>query len=108
VRQQRLLAVARSIVMADLPEAWLDAPLALLTPLFHEIESTMPAALAVRGSYVGLSAQGWLRRLDGDRIRPVDFESSPAWLAGDVVFLSEEDVLGEAVPPGRCASPSWF
>lgn len=92
MRQQRLLAVARSIVMADLPDAWLEAPLALLTPLFHEIESTMPAALSARGSYVGLGAQGWLRRLDGDRIRPVDFESSPAWLAGDVVFLSEEDI----------------
>jgi hypothetical protein len=92
IRQQRLLALGRSIGIADLPEPWLDAPLALLTPLFHEIDSGIAAALSARGSYVGLGAQGWLRRLDGDRVRPVAFESSPAWLAGDVVFLSAEDV----------------
>lgn len=92
VRQQRLLCVGRPIVAADLPEDWLDAPLALLTPLFHEIDAALPAALAARGAYVGLGAQGWLRRLDGDRVRPVDFDASPQWLTGDAVFLSEEDV----------------
>ena len=92
VSQQRLLAVGRSIRIEDVPPAWLDAPLALLTSLFHEINADVAPALSKRGALVGLGAQGWLRRLEGDRVRPMAFEQAPSWLAGDVVFVSEEDL----------------
>ncbi len=92
LRQQRLLAVGRPLRLEDVPVEWLDAPLVLLTTLFHEISPEVAQALVNRGALVGLGAQGWLRRLDGDRVRPVAFEPRPAWLAGDVVFVSDEDL----------------
>lgn len=93
VRQQRLLMLAREISLADVPSDWLDAPLVLLAPLFHEIEAGMAQALKGRGAIVGLGAQGWLRRLEGDRVCPEEFSVAPEWLAGEVVFVSEEDLL---------------
>lgn len=91
-RDQRLLARGRSIDLALVPDGWLGAQIILLTPLFHEIEVRPLTQLIGRGAVVGIAAQGWLRELDGDHVRPVAFESSPAWLAGDVVFVSDEDV----------------
>ncbi len=41
---------------------------------------------------MGLGAQGWLRRVDGNRVLPGLVEAAPEWLRGNVVFLSEEDV----------------
>jgi hypothetical protein len=93
IRHQRLLAVARPLGLEDIPRDWLDAPIVLLTSLFHEIDSGLAPALSRRGALVGLGAQGWLRRLEGDRVQPMPFEPSPAWLAGEAVFVSEEDVL---------------
>jgi sugar/nucleoside kinase (ribokinase family) len=92
-RQQRLLAVARPLGLEDIPHDWLDAPIVLLTSLFHEIDGALAPALMGRDALVGLGAQGWLRRLEGDRVLPMPFESSPAWLAGEAVFVSEEDLL---------------
>jgi sugar/nucleoside kinase (ribokinase family) len=92
VRQQRLLATAQPISLAGIPAAWLDAPLVLLTSLFHEIDADIAPALTQSGALVGLGAQGWLRRLESDRVRPLAFEPAPAWLAGNVVFVSEEDL----------------
>jgi len=106
VRQQRLLATGRRLSLEDLPVEWLDAPLVLLTSLFHEIEADIAPALASRGALVGLGAQGWLRRLEGDRVQPMAFEPSPAWLAADVVFVSEEDVAdAERVAEWRSRTP---
>jgi sugar/nucleoside kinase (ribokinase family) len=93
VRRQRLLATASPLGLQDIPRDWLDAPIVLLTSLFHEIDDWMAPALARRGALVSLGAQGWLRRLEGDRVLPMPFESSPAWLAGEAVFVSEEDLL---------------
>jgi sugar/nucleoside kinase (ribokinase family) len=91
-RRQRLLAQGRSINLDAAPKGWLDAPIVLLTPLFHEIDASAASKLASRRIIVGVAAQGWLRELDGDRVRAAAFDSSPPWLAGDVVFVSEEDV----------------
>jgi hypothetical protein len=92
-RRQRLLATARPLAATDIPRQWVSVPLVLLTSLFHEIEDTLPSTLAQYGTVVGLGAQGWLRRLEGDRVQPMPFEPSPAWLAGDAVFVSEGDLL---------------
>ena len=91
-RTQRLLARGRPIDFAGLPGEWLEAPIVLLTPLFHEVEPAAVRRLASGRALLGLAAQGWLRQLDGDRVRPAPFDASPPWLAGDVVFVSDEDV----------------
>jgi pfkB family carbohydrate kinase len=92
VRSQRLLSRGRPISFEDVPPEWLLAPMLLLTPLFHEIEQPAAARLAAKGAMTGVEPQGWLRALDGDRVKPGPFESSPEWLVGDVVFVSDEDV----------------
>jgi sugar/nucleoside kinase (ribokinase family) len=92
VRQQRLLDVGRLITAEDLPAEWMSAPLLLLTTLFHEISPDVAQEFIDRGATVGLGAQGWLRRREGDQVRPVPFEPEPDWLAGEVVFVSEEDL----------------
>jgi sugar/nucleoside kinase (ribokinase family) len=92
IRRQRLLDVGRQIGLADLPEPWLDTPLVLLTSLFHEIDGGIAPSLAARGAIVGLGAQGWLRSLEGDRVGHAPFEPAPSWLAGEAVFVSQEDL----------------
>ena len=91
-RSQRLLARGQPIDFDDAPQGWLEAPIVLLTPLFHEIEPSSVQRLASDGVVLGVAAQGWLRQLDGDRVKATPFDASPPWLAGDVVFVSDEDI----------------
>ena len=91
-RAQRLLASSRRLDFDALPEGWLASPIALLTPLFHEIEPEVVKQLTSGDALIGVAAQGWLRELAGDVVRPGAFEPSPAWLGGDVVFISDEDI----------------
>ena len=91
-RTQRVTPTSAPISLDDIPEAWRDVSLVLLTPVFHDVASELPRQLVRQGTIVGLGAQGWLRRLDGDRVLPGVVEAAPEWLCGDVVFLSEEDV----------------
>ena len=101
-RTQRVLASGRQIGLADVPEAWLDAPSVLLTPVFHDVEPALPSQLVKQGTSVAIAAQGWLRRLEGERVTPSEVEPAPEWLRGDVVFVSEEDVTNpEAVQQWR-------
>jgi sugar/nucleoside kinase (ribokinase family) len=98
-RSQRILATGRTLTLQDMPRGWLKTPLMLLTPVFQEIEVAFPRALSAGNSLVGVAAQGWLRRLEGDRVRQVEFDEAPAWLGGHVVFVSDEDVSdADAVP----------
>ncbi len=92
VRTQRLHAHGREITLDDVPRSWLAAPIVLLTPVFHDVATSLPRQLAQPGRIIGLGAQGWLRRLDGDRVLPGVVEPRPEWLVGDVVFVSDEDV----------------
>ena len=102
VRTQRVLSTADAIRLRDVPEAWRWAPVVLLTPVLHDIDPAMPAALASPDTLLGVGAQGWLRRLDGDRVLPGAFDSEPPWLRGDAVFVSEEDLVdAEAVEAWR-------
>ena len=91
-RVQRLLSRAAPLTLADIPEACLDAPSFLLAPVFHDIEPAVAQQLVKNGTNVAIGAQGWLRRLNGDRVRAGTIEAEPDWLHGDTVFLSEEDV----------------
>ncbi|HEX5369510.1 MAG TPA: PfkB family carbohydrate kinase, partial [Dehalococcoidia bacterium] len=106
VRTQRLGERGRELTLDDIPAAWLDAPIVLLTPVFHDVAPELPGKLIGPGRLVGLGAQGWLRRLDGDRVLPGTFEPRPGWLHGNVVFVSEEDVSdAEAVAAWRQQVP---
>jgi 1D-myo-inositol 3-kinase len=91
-REQLLLATALPLGIDAIPETWREAPIILLAPVFHDIQDNVPAQLARPGTLLGLGAQGWLRRLDGERVLKGRFEARPSWLAGDVVFVSEEDI----------------
>ena len=91
-RSQRLLSSSTPLSLEAIPGPWRDASLVLLTPVFHDIDPELPRQLVTADTIVGLGAQGWLRRIDGDRVVPGIVEPAPPWLYGDVVFLSAEDI----------------
>ncbi len=94
-RIQRLLSRADSIERGDIPQAWLQAPIVLLGPVFHEI----PAEIARQfspGALVGVSAQGWLREMDVDgRVRHAQWRGEPFWDGATAIFASDEDLAGD-------------
>jgi sugar/nucleoside kinase (ribokinase family) len=101
-RLQRVSPATGRIGLDDLPVEWLKAPIILLGPVLDEIDVGLPRRFAGRGALVGLGSQGWLRRLDGDRVLPGRVVGDEPWLAGDVVFVSQEDVVdAEAVAAWR-------
>jgi sugar/nucleoside kinase (ribokinase family) len=91
-RRQRILAVGRALTLADVPQEWRGAPLILLAPLFHDVDAALPSQIARAGAVVGLGAQGWLRRLEGETVHAGRVDAEAPWLAGDAVFVSDEDV----------------
>lgn len=91
-RLQRLPSLAEPLGIDDVPVAWRDAPIVLLAPVFHDVDPDVAKALTSRDHLVGLGAQGWLRRLEDGSVLPGSVEPHPDWLAGDVVFVSDEDV----------------
>jgi sugar/nucleoside kinase (ribokinase family) len=91
-RTQCVLTPARPLGLDDIAGAWRVAPIVLFAPVFHDVEPELPRRLWGHGPLIGLSAQGWLRRTEGDRVLPGIVEPRPAWLTGDVVFVSDEDV----------------
>lgn len=92
-RTQRVLARATQIRAADIPADWLDAPLALLCPVIGEVDADLDNRLKHERALVCVGAQGWLRRLEGDRVTTDQFEPRPHWLEGaDIVCVSQEDV----------------
>jgi len=105
-RRQRAVAAGPCLGMDDIPPAWRRAPISLLAPVLHDVDSSLPGQLAALAGLTGLGAQGWLRRLEGDRVLPGEVEPMPRWLAGDAVFVSDEDVEDpEAVAVWRESVP---
>jgi sugar/nucleoside kinase (ribokinase family) len=92
-RTQRVLSTSTPLTLEDIPEEWQAAPIVLLTPVFHDVAPDVARKLSGSVTVLGLGAQGWLRQLDTDRVIPGEIEDAPAWLHGDVVFLSEEDAV---------------
>ncbi len=95
-RVQYLRAAGEPVPEAAVPEAWRAARVALLGPVYHEVD----VATAARFTGLrGLCAQGYLRRADADgRIRPLPPDAWPtADIRGiDVLVVSEEDLGGRA------------
>ena len=92
-REQRVSSRADRLEIGHVPSEWRQAPIILLAPVFHDIDPAIVTQVGGANSLVGLAAQGWLRRAEGDRVQPGKVEPRPAWLGGDAVFVSEEDVL---------------
>jgi hypothetical protein len=96
-RVQRLPSAGAPIPADLLPDAWLDAAVTLLGPVYHEVD----AALAARPrGLVGVCAQGFLRRADADGlIRPLpaaSWDAAPLLRHARALFLSEEDIGPDA------------
>jgi sugar/nucleoside kinase (ribokinase family) len=96
-RHQELVALAPTLRPADIPAEWRRVGILHLAPIAHEV--TAGIAAAVRADFIGLTPQGWLRRLAvGAPVTPQPVGHIPSALLAraDAVVLSEEDVGGDA------------
>lgn len=94
-REQFLLAVADPIQPGDIPSPWRAAPIVLLGPLAHELDSRF--AELFPNALVGVTPQGWLREWDASgRVSLRRWSEAPQILPHvDVLILSEEDLKGD-------------
>jgi len=90
-RRQRVLAQADVVSEADVPQAWRDAPTVLLGPVCGEAPPSL--ANAFGSGIVGVSAQGWLRKVDRrHRVLRQAWQGEPFWSGCRVLFVSDEDL----------------
>jgi hypothetical protein len=103
-RAQYLRAPGEAIPASLVPEAWTEARIALLGPVYHEVDSAVAARF--RGT-VGVCGQGHLRRADRDgRVRPLPpdaWDAAPLLRHARALFLSEEDIALD----GADAPAAW-
>ena len=100
-RMQRLRSRAAPIEPADVPGAWLAAPIVLLGPVFHEIPASFARQFS-RNALVGVSAQGWLRAIDDEgRVRHAPWRGAPFWDGASAIFASDEDLAGDETELAR-------
>lgn len=95
-RVQYLLARGQELSAADVPQAWLSAPIVLLGPLTQELNPDLIALFPRReGAIIAATPQGWLRRWDPDgRVWPTPWqEAERALPLLDVLILSHDDLL---------------
>jgi 1D-myo-inositol 3-kinase len=95
-RVQYLRERAPELTLADLPSAWLAAPIILLGPLAQEIPLTLLRNLPrTPNSLLAATPQGWLRRWDADgRVWPTPWaEAEEMFALLDVLILSHDDLL---------------
>jgi len=92
VRTQFIRAVAGQIKAEDIPPAWREAKIVLLSPLTGELEGNIVEVFP--HSLIGVTPQGWMRCWHGEgRVFPRPWQGAAEVLtrAGVVVF-SEKDV----------------
>jgi sugar/nucleoside kinase (ribokinase family) len=90
-RIQYIRGVASKITPADVPSAWLSAPLVHLAPLTDEVDPQI--AHQFKDATVMLTLQGWLRRWDADgRVRFKPWFDADVLQDIDLVVFSEEDI----------------
>jgi hypothetical protein len=93
-RDQALPALSEPLDADDIPLEWRrGAVIVLLAPVFHDVDDACGRAFTSPKRFLGLGAQGWLRRLEGEKVMPGSVEARPSWLHGDAVFVSEEDLV---------------
>jgi hypothetical protein len=94
-RRQVVRSVAGRLDLSAVPQAWRRAPIAHLAPLIQEVDPSLVGAFPL--SLVGVTPQGWLRRLDArGAVSPCAWESAETVLRrATAVVLSVEDVGGD-------------
>jgi hypothetical protein len=101
-RKQRLHERSAPIPLDALPDAWRAPVIALVGPVFGEVDPAMASAFDDR-ALVGVSPQGWLRALDADGyVVRSRYAGAPFWRGADAIFVSDEDLLG-----GRADAEPW-
>ncbi len=91
-RRQRVPSRANAMACDDVPRAWLEASIVLIGPVLDEIPPSLATTFA-EASLVGVSAQGWLRRIDEDsHVEHTEWRGAPFWDGADVLFVSDEDL----------------
>lgn len=99
-RLQYIPRRAEAIEPSSLPQEWRRCPVVLLGPVAGEVEDGLAACFP--RSLLGVSAQGWLRRIGPDyRVRPLSPRERQweALLAGArALFVSDEDLSPEEAP----------
>lgn len=94
-RVQYVRAVAAPIGPAAIPLHWWRAPIVHLAPVAWEVDPSLASRFPT--SFVGLTAQGWLREWDGDgRVRQVIWPAAERPLRhAAAVVVSVEDLEGD-------------
>jgi hypothetical protein len=94
-RALRVVAAARPLGPADVPEDWLDAGLVLLAPVVGEVDPALVETFA--DATVAGSAQGWLRRVAAGGTVGTRPWTPPRGLLErlQALFVSNEDVRGQ-------------
>jgi len=96
-RQQLVHAVAAPISAEQLPQPWRRAPIVQLGPVLGECAEALIDAFP--GALLGVTPQGWMRRVHGPLpapMRPVPWRPAPELLRRiDLLVLSVEDVQGD-------------
>ena len=103
-RRQGVTSRADAIPRDAIPDAWLPAPIVLLGPVLDELAPGLAASLPSAGLR-GVSAQGWLRGIDGDgRVVHQRWAGPPFWPGADVLFVSDEDLSDDRAQLDRWTS----
>jgi sugar/nucleoside kinase (ribokinase family) len=90
-RRQSVLGQAERLAEADIPAEWRSAPIVLIGPVCGEIPPELSESFA--SPLLGVSAQGWLRRIDRrGHVRRQAWNGAPFWRGCNVLFVSDEDV----------------
>jgi len=95
-RTQYLRAKADQLLLEDVPEVWMKAPIVLFSPLDQEIEASFVRHFPRQTtSILAATPQGWLRRWDVDgRVWPAPWAAAEEILPLlDVLILSHDDLL---------------
>lgn len=98
-RTQMLYTPADPIQVQHLPADWVNTAVVHLGPVANEVDPAFMRQFP--NSVVGLTPQGWLRRWMADgRVYAREWPEAEQYLPlADVVILSEEDLLDEAMLP---------
>lgn len=90
-RRQRVPVQAERLAVDDIPSTWRAAPIVVLGPVCGEVPPGLGTVFS--RSLVGVSAQGWLRRLDRERrVQRWAWTGPPFWSGCRVLFVSDEDL----------------
>jgi sugar/nucleoside kinase (ribokinase family) len=95
-RRQHTIGASDRIPLDALPDDWRSPVAALIGPVAEELGDEWADAFEP-STFVGLAAQGLLRRLvPGRPVERVPLSASPFMERADAILVSAEDVVGEA------------